>query len=398
MKTRCTRAARTALRSRTGFPFGPALVSLRVIASFLFAVSAVSALSVLSALAPETLHAKGAAARRPIAQEAMPEGLLASERNTIEIFRAAAGSVVFVTNNALQRDFFSMNVTKVQRGTGSGFLWDSFGHVVTNFHVVEGGQSFSITLSNGTQREAKLIGAEPRKDLAVLRFDPKGLGPIDALPPGDSASLVVGQKVLAIGNPFGLDQSLTTGIISALGREIPAKGGFVIEDVIQTDASINPGNSGGPLIDSAGRLIGVNTAIYSPSGASAGIGFAVPVDTVRRIVPQLIQFGRVKRAALGITLLPDHIVRPWGVEGVVVREVYRGSAAERAGLRSIELDRRGAVLSLDAIVKLAGKPIRSFADLANALDDHDPGDSVWVEFERNGERQRVRIRLEELGR
>jgi S1-C subfamily serine protease len=327
---------------------------------------------------------------------ALPQGLLESERNTIEIFRAAAGSVVFVTNNALQRDFFSMNVTKVPQGTGSGFVWDRYGHVVTNFHVVEGGNSFSIKLADGTQREATLIGAEPRKDLAVLRFDPKGLAPA-ALPIGESHSLVVGQKVLAIGNPFGLDQSLTTGIISALGREIPARGGFIIEDVIQTDASINPGNSGGPLIDSRGRLIGVNTAIFSPTGTSAGIGFAVPVDTVRRIVPQLIRFGRVKRAGLGLTLLPDHIVRSWGVTGVVVREVYRGSAAAAAGLRGIELDRRGAVVSLDAIVRIGDKKIRSFADLANALDEHAPGDEVWLDYERDGKPKRVRIRLEELG-
>lgn len=328
---------------------------------------------------------------------ALPPGLLESERNTIDIFRAAAGSVVFVTNNALRRDFFSMNVTKVPQGTGSGFLWDRFGHVVTNYHVIEGGSSFSITLEDGSQHEATFIGAEPRKDLAVLRFDPKGLA-LESIPIGQSDRLVVGQKVLAIGNPFGLDRSLTTGIISALGREIPASGGFIIEDVIQTDASINPGNSGGPLIDSAGRLIGVNTAIFSPSGASAGIGFAVPVDTVRRIVPQLIRFGRVKRAGLGVTLLPDHIVGPWGIEGVVIREVHPGSGAAAAGLHGIELDRRGAVVSLDVINRIDEDRIRNFADLANALDEHAPGDFVWVHYERDGKSLRARIELEELSR
>jgi S1-C subfamily serine protease len=343
----------------------------------------------ISSSIPGPLHADS--------QLPIPSDLLESERNTIEVFRAAGSSVVFVTNSALRRDFFQMNVTKVPRGTGSGFLWDRQGHVVTNFHVVEGGNSFAVTLADGTTRDARLIGAEPRKDLAVLRFDPDGLE-LQPISIGRSDPLIVGQKLLAIGNPFGLDRTLTTGIISALGREISAPGGFVIENVIQTDASINPGNSGGPLLDSAGRLVGVNTAIYSLSGGSSGIGFAIPVDTVSRIVPQLIQFGRVKRAGLGVTVLPDHIVRRWGVEGVVVREVLPGSGASRAGLRSIQLDRQGTVLSRDLIVGIGDQPVHSFADLANALDPYAPGDEILVLFDRNGKPHRVRLRLEELGR
>ncbi len=323
--------------------------------------------------------------------------LLESERNTIEVFQRADPSVVFVTNNALRRDFFSMNVTEVPQGAGSGFLWDEHGHVVTNYHVLEGGQTFSITLPTGVTREARVVGAEPRKDLAVLHFETDGLE-IQPLPIGRSAGLVVGQKVLAIGNPFGLDRTLTTGIISAVGREFPTSGGFVIEDVIQTDASINPGNSGGPLLDSSGSVIGVNTAIYSPSGASAGISFAIPIDTVRRIVPQLIRYGQVRRVGLGLTVLPDHIVRSWGIAGVGIRDVPPGSEAARAGIRPIHLDRRGRVLSVDILTAVDGEVIDGFAALANALDGREPGEEVVLSVLRGDETIPVEMRLQELGR
>jgi S1-C subfamily serine protease len=327
----------------------------------------------------------------------IPPGLLESERNTIEVFRAAAQSVVYVTNNALRRNRFSANVTEVPQGTGSGFLWDSYGHVVTNFHVIQNGQTFSVTLANGTTHEARVVGVEPRKDLAVLHFDTDGLD-LEALPVGRSEPLIVGQKVLAIGNPFGLDRTLTTGIISALGREFPTQDGFVIEDVIQTDASINPGNSGGPLLDSAGRLVGVNTAIYSPSGSSAGIGFAIPVDTIARIIPQLIRFGQVKRAGLGVSVLPDHIARGWGVKGVVIREVFADSEAARAGLESIVLDRRGNVIAADIVTGVQDEPIESFADLANALDGRSPGEEIAVTIVRGNKHFSLQVRLMEIGR
>jgi len=316
----------------------------------------------------------------------LPPGLLETERNTIEVFREAGPSVVFVTNNALRRDFFTADVTVVPQGSGSGFLWDRFGHVVTNYHVVQGGQTFSVTLADGSSHEARVVGVEPRKDLAVLHIETPGLV-LTPLAIGRSDSLLVGQMVIAIGNPFGLDRTLTTGVISALGREFPTGDGFVIEDVIQTDASINPGNSGGPLLDSGGRAIGVNTAIYSPSGASAGIGFAVPIDTVSHIVPQLIRFGKVRRAGLGVTVLPDHFARSWGIEGVIVREVVRGSGAARAGLRSLTVDRRGSIVSVDIIQKVAGRRIRSFAELSNVLDDRAPGERVTLEILRDGKQK-----------
>ena len=323
--------------------------------------------------------------------------LLESERNTMEVFRRADPSVVFVTNKALRRDFFSMNVSEVPQGAGSGFLWDDHGHVVTNFHVLEGGQAFSITLPTGVTRDARVVGVEPRKDLAVLHFDTEGLD-LQPLPIGRSAPLAVGQKVLAIGNPFGLDRTLTTGIISALGREFPTQGGFLIEDVIQTDASINPGNSGGPLLDSRGRVIGVNTAIYSPSGASAGIGFAIPIDTVGRIVPQLIRYGKVRRVGLGVRVLRDQIVERWGIAGVGIHEVAPGSEAARAGLRSVEVDRYGRVESVDIVTALDGEPIESYAALANALDGREPGERVTVSVLRNDRTIEFEMKLQELGR
>ncbi len=385
---------------------GPRLISSAVIAVLLvllglalgssfFAAAPASHAEPERAAIPDGQAAPGVA--RGDAALSIPPGLLESEKNTIEVFRKAGPSVVYVTNNALHRDYLSMNVTEVPQGTGSGFLWDEHGHVVTNFHVIENGQTFSITLPSGVTREARVVGVEPRKDLAVLHFDTSGLE-IQALPIGRSDSLIVGQKVLAIGNPFGLDRTLTTGIISALGREFPTQGGFVIEDVIQTDASINPGNSGGPLIDSAGRVIGVNTAIYSPSGTSAGIGFAIPIDTVARIVPQLIRFGHVRRAGLGVTVVADHFVRGWGVSGVVVREVFAGSAAARAGLQSIGLDRRGRVVSADIITAIDGKLIRSYAELANALDDRKPGERVLLTVVRGNDTLPIELELSEIGR
>lgn len=328
------------------------------------------------------------------ADAALSPDLLESERNTIEIFRAAGPSVVYVTNNALRRDFFSMNVTEVEQGTGSGFLWDEHGHVVTNYHVLEFGQTFSVTLPSGEKREARVVGVEPRKDLAVLHFDTSGLE-LEPLPIGRSESLIVGQKVLAIGNPFGLDRTLTTGIISALGREFPLDDGFVIEDVIQTDASINPGNSGGPLIDSSGRVIGVNTAIYSPSGGSAGIGFAIPIDTVARIVPQLIRFGEVRRAGLGVVMMSDYWARRYGIRGVVVREVTPGSPADRAGLRSIRTDRRGNIYA-DVVTGVDGQVVEGYADLANALDGREVGETVVLTVQRGREVVPIQMQLQEI--
>ena len=290
---------------------------------------------------------------------------------------------------------FSRNVMEVQRGSGSGFVWDRQGHIVTNFHVVQGGDAFTATLADGSTHDATIVGYDPNKDIAVLRITPprEGLSPVIR---GDAAELIVGQKVIAIGNPFGLDQTLTTGVVSALGREIRSVAGTTITDVIQTDASINPGNSGGPLLDSSGRLIGMNTAIYSTSGSSAGIGFAVPVSTVKRIVPQLIEFGVAQRAGFGITLVPDDLARRWGLRGVVINEVQPNSAAADAGLRGTSYNSRREIELGDVIVGVGEKDVSVYDDLYTALDKHMPGDRVTVKYRRGDRIQETTVRLQRV--
>ena len=306
------------------------------------------------------------------------------ERNNIEVFRTVSPSVVHITTLQAARGMFSRDVMEVPSGTGTGFLWDERGHVVTNFHVVQAGNAAQVTLSDQSVWKAALVGAFPDRDLAVLRIEaPRGkLRPIMV---GTSKDLQVGQKVYAIGNPFGLDQTLTTGIVSALDREIQSVTQRAIRGVIQTDAAINPGNSGGPLLDSAGRLIGVNTAIYSPSGASAGIGFAIPVDEVNRIVPRLIKDGRFIRPALGVQAAPAQFVRAYGLpEGVAVVGVAPSSPAARAGLRPFRREASGAIVAGDVIVAIDGQSIANFDDLLAVLEKHRPGDMVRLRVQRDG--------------
>ena len=318
--------------------------------------------------------------------------LMPDEENTIAVFKAAAPSVVFVTNIAVRQDFY-MDEFAIPQGSGSGFVWDREGHIVTNYHVVAGGDAFLVTLKDHTELQAELVGAEPRKDIAVLRVKARA----DQLKPlalGDSGRLQVGQKTLAIGNPFGLDNTLTTGIVSALVRQVLSIGRVTIRDMIQTDAAINPGNSGGPLLDSDGQLIGMNMMIYSPSGASAGIGFAVPADTIKRVVPQLIRYGRSVQAGIGISVLrDDQKYQLLGdAPGVVVREVEAGLPADRAGVHGIRFS--GGRLSLgDVIVGADGRPVKDYDDLYNALDRHKVGDVVEFAFLRSGKKRTARIEL-----
>jgi S1-C subfamily serine protease len=318
--------------------------------------------------------------------------LAEEERATIGLFQRASPSVVYITSLAVQRDFFSMNAQEVPQGSGSGFLWDRQGHVVTNFHVIENASGAQVTLADHSTYDADLVGYAEEKDLAVLKIK----APADKLLPlplGESDDLQVGQSVFAIGNPFGLDQTLTTGVVSALGREIQSVGGVPIRDVIQTDAAINPGNSGGPLLDSAGRLVGINTAIYSPSGAYAGIGFAIPVHSVSWVVPDLIQYGRVNRPTFGVELAPESWSRQLGVEGAVIVTVESGSPADRAGLRGTE--RRGRRMQIgDVLQSIDGKPVSSFADLLQILEQRKAGDVVRVRFLRDGRTQETQVRLE----
>jgi S1-C subfamily serine protease len=326
-----------------------------------------------------------------------PRGdLSAAERTTIEIFRRASPSVVFVTNLRARNDKLSFDELTMPQGTGSGFIWDDQGHIVTNFHVIQGASAVQVTLDGQKTASAKVVGVAPDKDLAVLRLDDPKDAP-RALPIGASSNLVVGQHVFAIGNPFGLDHTLSTGVISGLGREIMSVGNRPIQGVIQTDAAINPGNSGGPLLDSAGRLIGVNTAIFSPTGASAGIGFAVPVDTIRRIVPELIRYGRATRAGLGVHLDEGALTRRLGIEGCLVLGVINGSGAADAGIRPTTRDpRTGALVLGDVIVGLDGQPVKSSLDLYRVLDGLDVGSEVQLTLLRRGKRLEVPLRLSAL--
>jgi S1-C subfamily serine protease len=309
------------------------------------------------------------------------------------VFDKVSRSVAFISNTAIQRDFWSLDMMEVPQGSGSGFVWNKQGHIVTNFHVIYGANSIKVTLGDRSEYKAAVIGVDPDHDLAVLQIQ----APADVLWPvtvGTSQDLRVGQKVLAIGNPFGLDHTLTTGVVSALGRTIKSLSNRTIEGVIQTDAAINPGNSGGPLLDGSGRVIGVNTQIVSPSGAFAGIGFAVPVDTVNRIVPELIKHGKMIRPGLGVSLVPDAMVKRWGIKGLVIGKVWRGGAADRAGLKGARETVNGRVELGDVIVAIAGKSLATVDDLLDVMEDHRVGDQVTVEIVRENRREKVLLTLQ----
>jgi len=335
--------------------------------------------------------------RTVVARTTEPRGDLGEdEKATIALFERISPSVVHITSLAVRRDIWTLNLQEIPEGTGSGFVWDERGHVVTNYHVIQNADRASVTLSDQTTWEAAVVGSAPDVDLAILqiRAPEERLRPI---PLGTSNDLKVGQKTFAIGNPFGLDQTLTTGVVSALDREIESVTRRPIRGVIQTDAAINPGNSGGPLLDSAGRLIGVNTAIYSPSGASAGIGFAIPAETVQRVVPELIRYGRVIRPGLGVRLAPDRIGQRLGVEGILVLELVPGAGAEKAGMRGTELDRYGRIRVLgDVVVSVEGKAVRTSNDLYLALQDHRVGDRVRVGVRRDDDSLEFDVVLQDV--
>jgi S1-C subfamily serine protease len=325
------------------------------------------------------------AAPRPVT----PRGeLTAEERSNIEVFEHWKGSVVFISTRNRVVDFWTRDVMSVPRGTGSGFVWDEQGHVITNMHVIAGAQEATVKLADGRDYPASLVGASPAHDIAVLKISPTGK-PLVPVAIGTSDDLRVGQKVFAIGNPFGLDWTLTTGIVSALDRSLDNESGGVIRHLIQTDAAINPGNSGGPLLDSTGRLIGVNTAIYSPSGASAGVGFAVPVDSVNRVVPQIIAHGHYSPPSLDIEaddMLSRAVARELGVRGVAV---LRGAAP----FRGAKLGARNLVVPGDVILAVEGKEVSSSAQLAALLDDYRAGSEITVVVWREGKEVPVKAKL-----
>jgi S1-C subfamily serine protease len=339
---------------------------------------------------PNLTQGRTDAAPRAVASRG---ALGADELANIELFRRTSLSVVHITTLQAQRDLFSLKVQQVPRGTGTGFAWDEHGHVVTNFHVIQGGSGARVTLADQSSYPAKLVGAFPDRDLAVLKIDL----PTAKLPPiplGTSRDLQVGQRVYAIGNPFGLDQTLTTGIVSALNREIDSFNDRTIRGVIQTDAAINPGNSGGPLLDSAGRLIGVNTQIASPSGASAGIGFAIPADEVNRIVPRLIRDGRYRRPALGVSAGPAGMQRALELpKGVPLVQVDAGSPAARAGLQPFRRGAKGEVVAGDVITAINDEPVADLDEMLAQLERRQPGDGVTLSVWRSGQVRKLSVVL-----
>jgi S1-C subfamily serine protease len=347
--------------------------------------------------APTGVHVEQApavSARGLAVPSAVPPGdRTTDEQNTIDVFARVAPSTVFVTQKRIVVDYFRRRALEVEAGSGSGFVWDEHGHIVTNWHVVKDARVLTVTLLDNETYSAKLVGAEPRRDVAVLKVDAPDtkLAPVELPPAG--LRLVVGQKAIAIGNPFGLDHTLTVGVVSALGREVQGAGGVSIRGMIQTDAAINPGNSGGPLLDSQGRLIGMNTMIFSRSGAWAGIGFAVPIEIVRRIVPQLIKFGRVREVGLGVTIDPQGWVESrFRIGGVAVIAVQDGTPAARAGLRGLERTPRGYRLG-DVIVSVAAQQVDDYDDLYNVLDGRKPGERVKVQIARDGRVREVEMEL-----
>lgn len=325
--------------------------------------------------------------------------LLESEKNTISVFENNVKSVVNVSNIRIARTgwWFHSEEMEVPAGAGSGFVWDDDGHIVTNYHVIANGDSFVISFHQDKETyEAEVVGVYPQKDIAVLKLKkrPKKIYPIR---PGSSKDLKVGQKAMAIGNPFGLDHTMTSGIISATDRKIRGVANVTIHGMIQTDCSINPGNSGGPLYDSLGQVIGMNTMIYSASGSSAGVGFSVPIDSIKSIVPQIIKYGKVKRPGLGIGLLEERLKYHFGIEkGIVVKYVDPKSPAAAAGLEGMSRDRRGRYLLGDIILKIDGKEVNNYDEIFNVLDNYNVGDSVKVTYKRGDDLKTTKLKLMEL--
>ncbi len=309
------------------------------------------------------------------------------ELNSIDIFAEAAPATVFVTQRQKIRtgggfwSFEPARTTEVDAGAGSGFVWDKQGHIVTNYHVIRDASSLTVTLFNKKTYDAKVVGVEPKKDIAVIKIEAPAseLTPIRV--PGEGYQLQVGQKAVAIGNPLGFDHTMTSGIVSALGREMLGVGGVKIRDIVQTDAAINQGNSGGPLLDSSAQLIGMNTMLVSESGASAGLGFAIPYTFIKRVVPQIIKTGHAEQIGIGISVVSDQIARQNGVNGVIIQSVGKGSPAEKAGLQGLTQSQNGIFIN-DIIIGIDDKPVKNYDTLYNALDMYKPGDTVKVKVKR----------------
>ena len=333
--------------------------------------------------------------------EETPQGItdpsaVSDEQNSIEVYKALSPGVAFITTSVVGADFYGQEFER-ERGSGSGSVIDNQGHILTNYHVIEGAQKLTVSLGGDKVFPAKIVGGDPDTDLAVIKIEPPREG-LTVVQLGDSDKLAVGQKVLAIGNPFGLDRTLTTGVISGLQRPIRARNNRPIDAAIQTDASINPGNSGGPLLDKFGRMIGINSQILSPAGGSVGVGFAVPVNTAKRVIPQLIQFGEVRRPKLGVDAISVKRLQEQGVDlpvegGLLLRAVVNGGAAQQAGLRGLSRDSSGDIVLGDIVTAIDGETVNDIDDLYRYLDKKQIGGTIQVQIYRDGKTQSVPVKL-----
>jgi S1-C subfamily serine protease len=361
----------------------------------LFKFSTFTIIVLFSSLFSSVANAENITAR-PIAARV---DLTVDEKSTISLFEKSRDSVVYITTSAQVQEMTSRNIFSIPHGSGSGFIWDEFGHVVTNYHVLQDASAAVVKLNNGKEYAATLVGASQMHDIAVLQINTEQHDSAP-LPVGTSHDLKVGQTVYAIGNPFGFDWTLTNGIVSALNRSLTEENGVTVEHLIQTNASINPGNSGGPLLDSAGRLIGINTAIYSPNGANSGIGFAVPVDTVNRVVSELIKNGKYVRPTLGIEMdegINEQIKRLIGINGIVVLTMPPGSIAAQSGLKGIVTASDGSITPNDIIIAIGGKPVDSVSKLIALLDDYRVGDTITLTLTSQGKIREIKITLQPEG-
>ena len=368
-------------------------------ASALIAVGTVACLTNFSGTNWQSRDAANIASAEETPTAIADPSTVSDEQNNIDVYRTYSPGVAFITTTAVMEDYYGQEFER-PRGSGSGSVIDNQGHILTNYHVVENAQKLTVSLGGDKVFPARIIGGDPDTDLAIIKIEPPREG-LTVIPFGDSEKLSVGQKVLAIGNPFGLDRTLTTGVISGLQRPIRGTNNRPIEGAIQTDASINPGNSGGPLLDKYGRIIGINAQIYSRTGTSSGVGFAIPVSIAKRVVPQLIQYGEVRRPKLGASLADvEQLVRQ-GVglpveNGLLVRSVLQGSAAQRAGLRGLQQDNSGEVILGDIITSVDGTAMNSIDDLYKFLDKKQINDTVQVEIFRDGKRLKVPLKLSAL--
>jgi S1-C subfamily serine protease len=323
--------------------------------------------------------------------------LLDYEKNTIDVYRKVVPSTVNITAITITQNYYLGQIEQIPQGVGSGFIWDTEGHIVTNFHVAQNGDTFNVFFKDDPKPyKAKFLGSEPAKDIAVLKLSEKPKN-LSAVTIGSSKDLLTGQKAIALGNPFGLDHSMSQGIISAIGRQIEGISGVKITGMIQTDAAINMGNSGGPLVNSKGELIGMNTQILSTTGMNTGLSFAVPVDTIKAVVPQIIKYGKVSRPGLGVGLLPDNHKFMFGVrKGLVISQLDPGGAAAKAGLEGMYRDRFGRTFVGDVIIEIDGAEVNTYDDIYQALDKHKVGDEVELKYLREGKTKKTKVKLTEI--